>query len=84
MKKLPLNFFAKFQTLYKSNSFSKKIPGGLAKNKKPSDFDAKELLAGTKVEIEHTDSVQIAIEIAMDHLTEDPLYYQKLKKIEKK
>lgn len=59
------------------------VPGGLAEGKNPSDFDQKALAEGTKVEMEHTTSKQIAQEIAMDHLVEDPKYYKKLKKMEK-
>jgi len=60
-----------------------KIPGGLASGKKPSDFDKAKLEAGIKVELEHTSDRAIAAEIAMDHLTEDPNYYEKLETIEK-
>jgi len=60
-----------------------KIKGGLADNKKPSDFDSKSLAEGQKVELEHTRSKNIAREIAMDHLSEDADYYKKLKMIEK-
>jgi len=60
-----------------------KIPGGLAEGKDPSDFDAKQLQKGIKVEMEHTKDPSIAQEIAMDHLTEDPKYYIKLESIEK-
>lgn len=41
----------------------------------------KELLMGIEVEKEHTPSEETASQIAMDHLTEDPRYYSKLKKI---
>ena len=40
----------------------------------------KELEAGIKVEMEHTEDPEIAKKIAMDHLSEDPLYYEKLLK----
>ncbi|MEY4334757.1 MAG: hypothetical protein RLZZ196_3507, partial [Bacteroidota bacterium] len=40
------------------------------------------LIAGIKVEMEHTTDVRIATEIAMDHLWEDLHYYEKLSKIE--
>lgn len=60
------------------------LPGGLADKKKPSDFDKGQLEEGVKHELEHTSSKSIAREIAMDHLAEDPEYYEKLKKIEKK
>jgi hypothetical protein len=62
---------------------SEKIKGGLADKRPDSDFDAEQLKNGIKVEMEHTDDPKIAKEIAKDHLTEDPNYYKKLKKIEK-
>ena len=59
------------------------IPGGLADKASPREFDPKALAKGIKVELEHTSSAKIAQEIAMDHLTEDPRYYDKLEKMEK-
>jgi len=59
------------------------IPGGLADKKSPKDFDREKLKAGVLVEREHTSDSRVAMEIAMDHLTEDPDYYEKLKTIEK-
>jgi len=59
-----------------------KIPGGLSDGSNPEDFDPKALAKGTKVEMEHTSDREIAKEIAMDHLTEDPKYYDKLETIE--
>jgi len=41
-----------------------------------------ELKKGKEVEKEHTKDLSKATEIAMDHLSEDPKYYSKLKKIE--
>ena len=38
---------------------------------------------GVKHEMEHTSEMMVAIEIALDHLYEDPEYYTKLSKIEK-
>ena len=38
---------------------------------------------GIETEMEHTDSSEIARAIALDHLYEDPKYYDKLKEIEK-
>ena len=60
-----------------------KLPGGLADKKKPGDFDPKQLAKGTKVELEHTEDRAVAQEVAMDHLTEDTAYYDKLETIEK-
>lgn len=51
---------------------------GLSANLEPSDFDQEDLKIGMKIEMEHTDDPEVAIRIAMDHLTEDPDYYQKL------
>jgi hypothetical protein len=41
------------------------------------DFE-NELSAGMKVEMEHTNDPETAKRIALDHLAEDPEYYQKL------
>lgn len=41
-----------------------------------------QLKKGIKVEMEHTNDPKIAKEIAMDHISEDPAYYDKLEKIE--
>lgn len=60
-----------------------RIPGGLADEKKPTDFNQAQLHKGVKSELEHTSSKPIAKEIAMDHLVEDPRYYLKLEKMEK-
>ena len=60
-----------------------KLKGGEGDNKKPSDFSKGVLDEGTDEEKEHTTDSDMAKEIAMDHLTQDPNYYTKLKKIEK-
>jgi hypothetical protein len=60
-----------------------KLPGGKGDNKKPSDFDKKELAEGQSHEREHTTDKSLSKEIAMDHLTEDPKYYSRLKNFEK-
>jgi len=69
-----------------------KIPGGLAKGMNLSDIAKhhnispqtlkNEFIKGYAVEREHTTDVEIAKEIALDHLYEDPNYYSKLTKIE--
>jgi len=59
------------------------IPGGLGDKKKPKDFDPKQLAKGIQIEMEHTKDKSLAQEIAMDHLTELPDYYDRLEKIEK-
>jgi hypothetical protein len=42
----------------------------------------KQLRMGVEVEMEHTDDIDLASEIAKDHLVEDPDYYTKLQKVE--
>lgn len=49
-----------------------------------SEYDQKELERGADVEMEHTTSRKIARSIAANHLDEDPLYYDKLAKVEKR
>lgn len=56
-----------------------KLPGGQGDKLKPEDVDPKELEMGIKYELDHTKDKQIAQEIALDHLSEDPKYYTKLK-----
>lgn len=55
-----------------------KIKGGLSDNIPDSEFNLVSLLKGRKVEMEHTSDKDIAKEIAKDHLSEDPLYYDKI------
>lgn len=59
-----------------------RMPGGLADNAKPEDFEPAQLHKGIRTEMEHTGDPELAQEIAMDHLTEDPKYYDRLELIE--
>jgi hypothetical protein len=68
----------------KTAAWQDKIPGGLSDKKTPRDFPTKSLREGEKVEKEHTSDKHLQTEISMDHLTEDPHYYEKLKKMEDK
>lgn len=58
------------------------LKGGKGDVKKPSDFDLKQVLKGVLVELEHSSNGAKALEIVMDHLSEDLSYYDKLEKIE--
>ena len=79
---------------YKQGFSEEKIEGGLAdsmslkdiakKHKVDIEKLTKQFTQGVKVEMEHTKNKETAKEIAMDHLSEDPNYYSKLKKIETK
>ena len=55
-----------------------RLEGGKADNKSPEDFDSDDISIGTAVEREHTSNPDIATEIAMDHLAENPEYYDQL------
>ncbi len=71
-----------------------KISGGLSDGKPLSDIARhhgrpigelqSQLAKGVKVEMEHTDDEEVAREIAMDHLWEDPAYYDKLARVEER
>lgn len=52
-----------------------KLKGGLGDDESPANFDPEQVSLGVKVEMEHTDDPMEALEIALDHLTEDPEYY---------
>ncbi len=54
------------------------LPGGKADNVSDDKFNAEALAKGIKHEMEHTENEEIAKEIAKDHLSEDPDYYDKL------
>ena len=55
-----------------------RLDGGKADGKTPEDFPDEDISIGRKVQREHTSNPDIATEIAMDHLSEDPDYYDKL------
>lgn len=69
-----------------------RIKGGLADGKTVEQIASRhgvdvadiqaQLRLGEKTELEHTSDRDLATEIAMDHLWEDPKYYDKLKKVE--
>lgn len=54
------------------------IPGGIGDKYEVWDVNPEELELGIRVEMEHTNDREIAKEIALDHLAEDPKYYSKL------
>ena len=66
------------------DTFQRVLFGGKAEkeNKGILDFDLNQIIKGIKVEFEHTDSVNVAIAIVMDHLSEFDNYYDALAKTE--
>jgi len=64
------------------NESKEKLKGGKGDNKPDSDFDPEQLSKGVSDEEgEHTPDKDIAKEIAKDHLSKDPDYYKKQKKL---
>lgn len=59
-----------------------KIKGGKGDKLNPDDVNYHEFQKGWKHELEHTDDVDKAKEIALDHLAEDPMYYTHLEMVE--
>lgn len=59
-----------------------RLHGGEADNIPDREFSHDALAQGAKHEHEHTDDDQIAKEIAKDHLSEDPAYYDKQEALE--
>ena len=59
-----------------------KLKGGKGDKLTADQVNPHELSAGIRVEMEHTLDVNLAKEIALDHLSEDPNYYTHLKAME--
>jgi hypothetical protein len=81
-----------FKTSSPEYKFEDKIPGGLAGGMGLTDIAkhhnvsvdvlVDEFKKGISVEMEHTSDREVAKEIALDHLYEDPKYYTKLKDVD--
>jgi hypothetical protein len=77
----------RYSELYEKDLFGVPTPSldDIAKKHGCSiDSLEKELAIGVKVEQEHTKDLDLANEIARDHLNEFPDYYTRLKKMEGK
>jgi hypothetical protein len=59
-----------------------RIPGGEGDDHKIEEFDMEQMTKGVMVEFEHTDDVNVALEITIDHLSEFKKYYTYLEKME--
>ena len=58
------------------------LKGGIGDETDIKDINKKELEMGIEVEMEHTNDLELAKEIAIDHLTEIPDYYTRLQDME--
>lgn len=67
--------------VYKRYFSEDALKGGKGDNCEDSDFNSLEVMLGNKVELEHTDDIEIAKEITRDHLSEpgNERYYSRLK-----
>ena len=74
----PLDFLGSFKALAEAN----KLKGGKGDKLTPDRVNYHEFTKGWKHELEHTDDIDVAKEIALDHLAEDPNYYTRLDMIE--
>ena len=76
------NRILKILTKIASDVWKDEMPGGLADKKTPKNFNQKTIEMGMKIEMEHTNDRHLATEIVMDHLIENPKYYDYLEKME--
>lgn len=72
------DFFKEFEN--EPSEQNNKLKGGVGDATAPSEVNTAELAIGVQVEMEHTNDSNVATEIALDHLMEDPEYYSKLVK----
>lgn len=65
---------------------SKGVVGPISQGEREelSSFSYNEIQKGIKVEMEHTTDRNVAMSIVLDHLKENPHYYQKLRAVEGK
>lgn len=92
LKTIPAGVMSDVSKMKSDMKEEQKLEGGLAdklslgdiavKHKVGVEELTKQFLIGFKKEKEHTKDEKEASEIAMDHLSEDPEYYTKLKKVE--
>jgi hypothetical protein len=76
------NLMPKLTEIWQQNRRTEdRLPGGKGDQLSYLDVDPFELAMGIEVEKEHTKDAGLALEIALDHLAEDPHYYTKLKKV---
>lgn len=65
-------------TDFDNRKWRNRLVGGKADDKEPSDFNNDDVRIGTAVEREHSNNPDIATEIAIDHISENPFYYDQL------
>jgi hypothetical protein len=87
------NYLAALHANVKNENMENKLKGGKADNMSPKDIADKfgvttkmvkdQIKKGKKIESEHTDDEEKQTEIAEDHVSEFPDYYDRIEKMEK-
>jgi predicted nucleotidyltransferase len=76
--------FQQFWKIFEAAEIERdQLKGGEGDKLRPEDVNPKELRKGIQHEMEHTEDPDVAEEIALDHLAEDPLYYTHLDRMER-
>jgi hypothetical protein len=71
----------KYKDAFMRQDAGQKLASKLVKEESKMNKDKlSQIKKGIEVEMEHTDNPKIALKIAMDHIKEDPKYYDKLTK----
>lgn len=78
------NYYLENKSLTTEGKKSQKLKGGKGDKLTADQVNPYEYKRGWKHELEHTDDIDKAKEIALDHLAEDPMYYSRLDAMEKK
>jgi hypothetical protein len=77
-----MDFLGSFKRLTEAATKKQKLKGGKGDKLTPDQVNYFEFTKGWKHELEHTDDIDKAKEIALDHLSEDPMYYTRLQMVE--
>lgn len=78
----PFDFMGSMKALSEAAKKENKMKGGKGDKLDADHVNYHEFTKGWKHELEHTDDIDKAKEIALDHLAEDPNYYTRLDMIE--
>jgi hypothetical protein len=76
------DFIGAMKSLNEAAKKTNKVKGGKGDKLSPDQVNYHEFTKGWKHELEHTDDIDVAKEIALDHLAEDPNYYTRLDMVE--
>ena len=76
------DFIGTMKSINEAAKKTNKLKGGKGDKLSPDQVNYYEFRKGWKHEMEHTDDIEVAKEIALDHLAEDPNYYTRLDMVE--